>query len=336
MVSHINVPTPLPGLSNATTMVGVPLMEHSRAICSPFYGTFPGPRDCLNAINKLPTGSEEVPYIIDQREDPGHLPMSRQSGNCMVQIEIAGPRVPKTFPIVPDTIRLIATYLLEGACHKDDSYGGGFITGDLNDLVQWLISPEGELDKPMRKSKKNKTDPSPPGSNPFIVNRANADRLSRATTTALSTAFLTLSVTTPFSEYISPGNYDPQMAYTFFLAEKEAATRLPPASRAAARLRARASRLLKQQLVMEPRGRRIPWWGNPDAPPRLGQERPAGNATQDALKGTGGLEVVESLGFGATAGAGPQGGHEGTGTTATARKERRRRGAGRGEEGVMV
>ncbi|KAL8811925.1 MAG: hypothetical protein Q9200_001423 [Gallowayella weberi] len=284
-------------------MIGAP---ENHAICNGFYGSFSDPRDCRNAINKLPTGFREVPWAVDQGSGPGHLPTSTQSGDCMIQIEIAGPRVPKTFEVVPDQLRAMAAYLLDDACHKEGSYGGGFITGDLNPMTQWLISPEGDLDRPM----------------------------------PLSTAFLTLSVTTPFSEYISPGNYDSQMAYLFFQEEREAATKLPPASRAAAKLRARGRRLLKQQAVMQPRGRRIPWWGNPDGQPNLAQDKPRGNATQDALQGPGGLAVVESLGFSVPEGLGgaaAAGGNGGTGTTATARKEKRmRRLAGRREKGSMA
>ncbi|KAL8689267.1 MAG: hypothetical protein Q9224_004677 [Gallowayella concinna] len=142
--------------------------------------------------------------------------------------------------------------------------------------------------------------------------------------TALSTAFLTISVTNVYPEYLSPGNYDPYMAAYFAKAISDAEKNLPPGSREAANLRARAARLLKQEKVMTPKRRRNPWWGNPDPPHRLVQDKPTRNAIKDALQGVGGLEFVDNLE--------PQGENDGTGVS-TARKERRRERGSMGGKG---
>lgn len=70
----------------------------------------------------------------------------------MVQVEVAGPRQPDTYPIAPNMIRHMATHLMN-VCSRDDTHQGGFITDSLENMAGWLTSPEGELDKPMRMSR---------------------------------------------------------------------------------------------------------------------------------------------------------------------------------------
>lgn len=130
--------------------------------------------------------------------------------------------------------------------------------------------------------------------------------------TAPSTSFLTVSVTTTFPEYISPGNYDPAIASVFAQAEYDAAEKTPPNSRLLTKLKARGARLLKIAQVMDPRGRRIPWWS---LPPNLDQAGSAGGAAGKPETPPGG---------------------DGEAGTATARKARRRRRGGMGEEGLMT
>ncbi|KAL8707598.1 MAG: hypothetical protein Q9220_007385 [cf. Caloplaca sp. 1 TL-2023] len=214
------------GLVNAT--VNDP-MSRGRAVCNQFYGHFSRPSDCSAAIAQMTTGADEVVYAVDGRSGKLHIPQAIKSGDCMIQIEMAGGRVPATISLVPDEVRSMASWL-STACTKDGGNIGGFVTGSLTGMAGWLTSPEGELDKPM----------------------------------PLYTSFLTVTVSTPFPEYISPGNYDPTMAYIFSISEFKAASIMPPASRMATNLRRRGERLLRQQKVMEPRGRRIAWWENPD------------------------------------------------------------------------
>ncbi|KAL8951843.1 MAG: hypothetical protein Q9222_002191 [Ikaeria aurantiellina] len=259
------------GLVNAT--LNAP-MSRGRAVCNEYYGRFPTLRDCSVAIAGMATGAEEVVYAVDGRTGKLHLPQAIKFGDCMVQMEMAGPRVPPRISFVPDELRSRANWV-STTCNKDGDSIGGFVTSSLASMAGWLTSPEGELDAPM----------------------------------PLYTSFLTISVSTPHPEYISPGNYDPTLAYIFALSEFDAAAMMPSASRMADKLRKRGDRLLKQQKVMAPRGRRIPWWGNPD---------------QSEVRNSTGGPVVEM----------PTGGG---GTTESARKRRRRRGeaVGGSNDGVV-
>ncbi|KAL8725966.1 MAG: hypothetical protein Q9181_006225 [Wetmoreana brouardii] len=236
-----NLTAPLTGLLNSTLNAHTPLQQ---VICSEFYGAFDYAIDCTRAIDKLPDGFIEIPYTINHDSSPQHLPMYKQSGNCMVQIEMAGQRIPSTVILVPDKLKRMATRVL-GTCVKQTSYIGGFVTGDLYGVKQWITAPEGDLDKPM----------------PY------------------STSFITVSLSTPQPEYISPGDYDPVMASIFSSFEFDAAKAFAADSSMAKLLRARGRRLLRQFEVMTPRGRRIPWWGDPGRASRLGQQGAEGNAT---------------------------------------------------------
>lgn len=142
--------------------------------------------------------------------------------------------------------------------------------------------------------------------------------------TAPSTSFLTVSVTTIVPEYISPGNYDPTIASVFAQAEYDAAAKMPPNSRLGTKLKARGARLLKIAHVMDPRGRRIPWWS---LPPNLDQAGGAAVAGRPPAPGSAGGAAGKP--------ETPPGG-DGEAGTATARKARRRRRGGMGEEGLMA
>lgn len=81
-----------------------------------------------------------------------------RAGNCEVQIEIAGQRVPPSFALVPNDIRTMAVNLIETCGQKadksqmgsNDQYIGGFTFGSLHNMIGWLTSEDGDLDKPMR------------------------------------------------------------------------------------------------------------------------------------------------------------------------------------------
>ncbi|KAL8911936.1 MAG: hypothetical protein Q9171_002978 [Xanthocarpia ochracea] len=278
-------------------MFGGPPMSHGRAFCQQFYGNFPDARHCQYAIRNLPAGDQEVTYIADGRHGLYNLPQTRQSGRCMIQVELAGERTPPTFQVAPNQIREMATSLLN-VCDNGKTYGGGFITGSLEGMAGWLTSQFGELDAPM----------------PHY------------------TSFLTVTLSNPFPFYISPGNNDPDMAYLFSQAVFEAAKELPPAAPLIAKLRARGNRLMEVKKLMEPRGRRIPWWTDPRVPPNSQGLDRVGNATDDALQGDA-LAVAGdgenppapgSAGDAAQVKERPQGSDENAGT-ATARKGRRKR-----------
>ncbi|KAI4172118.1 MAG: hypothetical protein LQ343_003766 [Gyalolechia ehrenbergii] len=246
--------------------------------CAQFYGTFAGTSDCIKAANKLPIGADERVYHISTMPHyyfRNRMPMSRQHGNCMVQVEMAGKRTPPTVRLVPDDIRRVAAYIIETCALERGGPTGGFGTGNLEDMKQWLATDGISLDHSI----------------PYY------------------TSFPTITFSNPFPEYFSPGNFDLEMALYFSRSVSDAAKLLPPNSRQAKALRARATRLMRVQQLMDPRGKRIPWWSDPDRPPRLGDAMPQGNATEDATEG-----VLVPPGGGPEDGAG------------TARKERRKRG----------
>lgn len=139
-------------------------------VCGAFWGVWDSAKDCLDAVDKLPTGSGLVIYTIDRGTGRYHLPQGREHGtvltiftwearalilvgigNCMIQVEMAGQRTPPTIELIPDHVREVARTLVE-TCNKETAYVGGFMFGNLHNLKGWLSSPEGEIDKPMRES----------------------------------------------------------------------------------------------------------------------------------------------------------------------------------------
>ena len=69
----------------------------------------------------------------------------------MVQIDVAGPRVPRTFDIAPDDIRNMANELLE-ECVYGTLHTGGFATSNLQVMNNWITAEETKLDRPFRMS----------------------------------------------------------------------------------------------------------------------------------------------------------------------------------------
>ena len=69
----------------------------------------------------------------------------------MIQIDIAGPRLPQTFSIPPDDIRHMASGVMN-ECVTGPSEIGGFATSDLEFLTFWITNPENKLEDPFRMS----------------------------------------------------------------------------------------------------------------------------------------------------------------------------------------
>ena len=69
----------------------------------------------------------------------------------MVQVDVAGPRVPRTFDMAPDDIRNMANEVLE-ECVYGALYIGGFATSDLQVMNNWITAEETKLDRPFRMS----------------------------------------------------------------------------------------------------------------------------------------------------------------------------------------
>ncbi|KAL8953434.1 MAG: hypothetical protein Q9222_000708 [Ikaeria aurantiellina] len=164
---------------------------------------------------------------------------------------MAGPRLPPTITLIPDQLKAMARRV-QGSCTKSTTYIGGFITGDLRPMIEWLTSPNNDLDKPF----------------------------------PASTSFLTLTISTLQSDWLSPGNYDPGIAQVLALAEFEAAKKVDPSSEVAKTLRGRGQRFLRVQQEMEPRGKRVAWW-----------ERPSGGGMLVLGNGGGNGTVREDYGY---------------------------------------
>ena len=137
--------------------------------CQAFYGSFPQADDCVHAIGLLEKGTNDVSYAVHGGVGPHALPLSKSygesryqasrqeeeakysSGTCMIQIDVAGPRLPQTFSIDPDTIRHMADEVLN-ECVTGPSATGGFATSDLQVMKNWIVAEETKLDRPFRMS----------------------------------------------------------------------------------------------------------------------------------------------------------------------------------------
>ena len=67
----------------------------------------------------------------------------------MVQVDLAGPRVPQTYNIIPDDIGHMASQVLS-SCVTGPFKIGGFATSDLQVMNNWLTNGETRLDRPFR------------------------------------------------------------------------------------------------------------------------------------------------------------------------------------------
>lgn len=138
--------------------------------CQEFYGLFPESRDCVKAIGFLEKGTSYVSYAVNSGIGPHALPLSKSfgqslsarflnlvqyakclSGTCMVQIDVAGPRLPQTFEAIPDDIRHMADQVLT-SCVTGPFEIGGFATSDLQVMSGWITAEETKLDRPFRTS----------------------------------------------------------------------------------------------------------------------------------------------------------------------------------------
>lgn len=174
----------------------------------------------------------------------------------MVQIDMAGPRLPMTYTFIPDEIHYLANIVLN-SCVTGPFEIGGFATSDLQVMSNWITAEETKLDRPFRTSHPTRIPSS------YFVSKEDFDPwLIIRTSLATSTAFLTVTLTQVVPEWLSPGNYDPIMAYHFAQVALVAIDRAFTL-RLRIDLRRRAERLLRQFENMKPRGRHVPWWLNP-------------------------------------------------------------------------
>lgn len=175
----------------------------------------------------------------------------------MVQVDLAGPRLPQTYNIIPNDVAYMANQVLS-SCVTGPFETGGFATSDLQVMDNWLTEPKTSLDGPF----------------------------------PISTAFLTVTITQKVPDWLSPGNYDPIVAFHFSQVVIKAIGRTF-LLRDRVALRKRAERLLRQGEKMKPRGNRVPWWENPG----VGAEV---NATSlDTGNGTVTITLPDSMASGA-------------------------------------
>lgn len=70
----------------------------------------------------------------------------------MVQVDVAGPRLPRTFDIAPNDIRNMANEVLD-TCVYGAFNNGGFATSNLQVMENWITAEETKLDRPFRMSR---------------------------------------------------------------------------------------------------------------------------------------------------------------------------------------
>ena len=69
----------------------------------------------------------------------------------MIQIDVAGPRLPQTYDFIPDDIRHMADVVLN-ECVTGPFNVGGFATSDLQVMRNWITAEETILDRRFRTS----------------------------------------------------------------------------------------------------------------------------------------------------------------------------------------
>ncbi len=67
----------------------------------------------------------------------------------MIQVEMAGPRYPRTINLAPQDVITMANRIL-GTCLERGGYYGGFIALDMSVLKAWVVAEETKLDDPYR------------------------------------------------------------------------------------------------------------------------------------------------------------------------------------------
>lgn len=87
---------------------------------------------------------------------PKYLLTKRVLDKCMIQIEMAGPRYPRTIDLVPNEVRTMAERV-QGVCVKGTAYYGGFLTSDMSVLKGWVAAEETKLDDSYRKCPLNQS-----------------------------------------------------------------------------------------------------------------------------------------------------------------------------------
>ncbi|KAI4273236.1 MAG: hypothetical protein LQ337_004769, partial [Flavoplaca oasis] len=115
-------------------------------ICDRRYGMKLDIPRCDVAASRLDVGSASTSYHVSDQAGPQTLPQSINYGGCMISVEVAGPHPPQTYTLVPDTVRSIASHLIN-ECVGRAGKVGGFATLDIGRLIDFVINPNMELDE---------------------------------------------------------------------------------------------------------------------------------------------------------------------------------------------
>ncbi|KAL6715431.1 hypothetical protein ACLMJK_006392 [Lecanora helva] len=199
------------------------------SFCHPAYGTHLRRQDGLYAGGILPQGALPVDYIYTDDDEGGQvqlneLPYNVEYGGIVISVEIAGPVDIDTISIVPNRIRGMAGHIANTCVGQRGM--GGFITHKIQGLVDFVTDPMTNLD-----------DPEYPD----------------------SSAFITLTMSSPPGALSFPGDYDPVMARFLSQVENNALSRMADHGMQAEILN-RMIRYGVQETRMSRLGS-VSWWG---------------------------------------------------------------------------
>ncbi|KAL8712854.1 MAG: hypothetical protein Q9220_003062 [cf. Caloplaca sp. 1 TL-2023] len=201
-------------------------------ICDRRYGMGLDIPQCDVVVGRMDIGSESTTYQL----------IDIETGNCMVSIELAGPHLPATYDIVPDTIQRLANHVIN-ECVGRAGHEGGFATVDISKLIDYVVDPSSDVEH-YRK---------------FFFPGSLTKLMSEIT--APSSSFLTVAITAASSKKPSPGNYDPIIADTLAGAARDAAMRGPASGSARRTLVQRATSFRAIAMRMSVGRSGWTWWG---------------------------------------------------------------------------
>lgn len=79
------------------------------------------------------------------------LSYSSWTGNCKIWIEIAGPVTPQVYEAVPDEIRGMAAWVIDGCVAGSGGGIGGFVIKDISNLSTYVTEPDTKIPGTYRK-----------------------------------------------------------------------------------------------------------------------------------------------------------------------------------------
>ncbi|MCJ1486531.1 hypothetical protein MMC06_006708 [Schaereria dolodes] len=144
-------------------------------LCHPTYGTGLVPSDCNEAASFLVAGEIQQQYYVNDASSIFHIPFGIARGTCQIWVEVAGPSSDVTFVwLTPDTLRNMASWIIS-QCVVGRNGLGGFATNSLQQMIDYVTDLSVDLGGPY----------------------------------PASSAFVTLSVTGPWTRPPESGDTDP-------------------------------------------------------------------------------------------------------------------------------